>query len=62
MPNTNKDILLAKYNSYRTNHILHLILSILTGGLWVVIWILCGISNSIERKKIESKINKMSVN
>ena len=28
-----------------TNHILHLLLSIITGGIWVPIWILSAISN-----------------
>ena len=30
----------------RTSHVLHLILTIFTGGLWAIIWILCGLSNA----------------
>ena len=26
-----------------TNHVLHLILSVLTGGLWIIMWILLSI-------------------
>lgn len=26
-----------------TNHILHLLLSIVTGGIWIIVWILCSI-------------------
>ena len=26
-----------------TNHLLHLILTLVTGGLWLIIWILCSI-------------------
>jgi hypothetical protein len=26
-----------------TNHLLHLILTLLTGGLWAIVWILCAI-------------------
>lgn len=42
-----------------TNHILHLILTIFTGGLWILIWILCAITGDHWRcdrcgsKKIE---------
>ena len=44
----------------KTSHILHLLLSILTGGLWIFIWILCALSNSIENKRIDRLINKLS--
>lgn len=26
-----------------TNHILHLLLSLITGGLWIIVWIFCDI-------------------
>lgn len=26
-----------------TNHILHLLLSLLTGGIWIIVWIICAI-------------------
>lgn len=26
-----------------TNHLLHLLLSLLTAGLWIIVWILCAI-------------------
>jgi hypothetical protein len=26
-----------------TNHLLHLILTLVTGGLWLIVWILCAI-------------------
>ena len=32
------------FNAEKVNHILHLILSILTGGLWLVVWIFLAIS------------------
>jgi len=28
------------------NHILHLLLSVFTCGIWLIIWLLCAISNS----------------
>jgi len=30
----------------RTNHILHLILSLLTGGVWIIVWILIALVGS----------------
>ena len=56
--NREQQILLAKYGNYKTSHVLHLILSVLTVGLWLPIWALCGLSNCIERKKIERKVRK----
>lgn len=26
-----------------TNHLLHLILTLLTGGLWLIVWVICAI-------------------
>lgn len=31
-----------------TSHVLHLLLSVLTAGLWIVIWVLVSISNSTQ--------------
>ena len=50
--------LIAKRADYQTSHVMHLILSILTVGLWVPIWILCAISNSLERSKIDRKLER----
>jgi len=41
----------ADLNEYKTNHILHLILSILTAGTWLIVWILVAASNSNKRYK-----------
>jgi hypothetical protein len=35
----------------RVNHILHLILSVLTAGLWIPVWIFLGATNSAERTR-----------
>ena len=39
-------------SKHQTNHILHLILAVITFGIWTPFWILVAISNAIERKKI----------
>ena len=48
-----------KKQQYKTNHVLHLLLSIFTVGLWIPIWIIVGLSNSIEKKKLDHKITKI---
>ena len=49
-------ILLAKRMHLKTNNILHLILSVFTGGLWIPVWMLVALSNAIERGKIDKKL------
>ena len=51
--------LLLEMRKHKTSHILHLILSIITCGAWVFIWLLCGLSNGIENAKLDRKINKL---
>lgn len=50
---------LAKIQKYRTSHLLHLVLSIITAGFWVPVWLLVTISNANERQKAERRIRKM---
>jgi len=58
--NTEQQLLFAKLNSYNTNHILHLILTLFTLGLWTPVWILCALSNAGERAKIERQIRMVN--
>ena len=41
---------------YKTSHVLHLILSVLSGGAWVIIWILVAISNSSAMSSLEAEL------
>ena len=43
----------------RTSHVLHLILSILSVGFWVPVWLLVALSNSIENARIDRKVAKL---
>ena len=52
--------LIAKRADHRTAHLLHLVLSILTGGLWVVVWALVAISHANERAKIDKQLGQCS--
>ena len=36
----------TKVSKVQTNHVLHLLLTIFTGGCWLVIWILVGLINA----------------
>lgn len=49
--------LLAKRQQYKTNHILHLLLSVITGGLWLVVWALIAISNATQRAAIDRQLS-----
>lgn len=48
----------------KTNHVLHLLLSVCTFGLWIPVWILIAINNRVETNKILDIANtgKISVN
>lgn len=43
----------------KTSHVLHLILSLVTVGFWVPVWIIVCISNAIENYKVDRQIDKM---
>lgn len=49
--------LLSKKKS--TSHVLHLILSIVTVGFWVPVWVIVALSNSIENARIDRKVGKL---
>ena len=38
----------------RPNHILHLLLSVFTGGLWIPVWILVAMTGGEKRKVVSS--------
>lgn len=48
--------LLAKRADHKTNHIMHLILSVITGGLWILIWLLVAFSNATQRAAIDRQL------
>jgi len=38
-----------------TWHLLHLVMTVLTGGLWLLVWLWCSFSNSGHNKKMMYK-------
>jgi hypothetical protein len=41
-----------------TNHLLHFFLSIFTGGLWLIIWLLLGLTSDVRCYKCGGKARK----
>ncbi|WP_156827033.1 zinc-ribbon domain-containing protein [Geopsychrobacter electrodiphilus] len=58
VPYSDQEVAIMLSKKKKTSHILHLILSVITGGLWIIIWVLVAISNSSDNSKIESQIKK----
>jgi len=56
----NKEDMLRLYEAgeYNTNHVLHLLISLLTAGLWIPVWFLVAQRNASKRASI---INKTSL-
>jgi len=52
-------ILNLQQQKKRTSHVLHLLLSVLTGGLWLIIWLLCSIANASQNSKIDKEIEQV---
>ncbi len=42
---------MVTYSKKKTNHVLHVILSVLTLGLWIPVWIGVAIVNSMRKEK-----------
>lgn len=44
----------APDNTFRsTSHFFHLICTLLSGGLWIPIWVYCSLSNTQHNRKVE---------
>jgi len=55
LPYTEQEVAVLLSKKKKTNHILHLFLSLLT-GVWVIIWIAVTVTNSSENAKIDRQI------
>lgn len=52
-------ILQLQQRKKKTSHILHLLLSVITGGLWLIIWACCSIANASQNSKIDKEIEQI---
>ena len=55
----NEKIFVLNSRKKATNHIFHLILSVLTGGLWLIVWLIAASNNSSHNKELDNQINQI---
>jgi len=55
----NEKIFVLTSQRKTTNHILHLILSVLTGGLWLIVWLIAASNNNSYNKQLDKQINQI---
>ena len=51
--------LMLEMQKKKTSHVLHLVLSLITGGLWILIWICCAIANGSHNRQIDKRISRI---
>jgi uncharacterized membrane protein YvbJ len=56
IPYTEQEVAVMLSKKKNTSHLLHLVLSLCTFGVWVIIWFIVAMSNSSENKGIDSQI------
>jgi hypothetical protein len=55
----NEQIFILSNQKKNTSHILHLILSIITGGLWIIAWLIVASNNNTHNRKIDKQIQQI---
>lgn len=58
IPYTDQEVAVMLSKKPKTSHLLHLLLSILTAGIWILVWLLVAVNNSIEGARIDRRIEK----
>lgn len=58
VPYTDQEVAVMLSKKKKTSHVLHLLLSVITAGIWVIIWILVAASNGSENRRIDKMIAK----
>jgi len=58
IPYTEQEVAVMLSKKKNTSHLLHLILSLVTFGFWIIVWFIVALSNSLENGRIDSKITK----
>jgi hypothetical protein len=46
----------------KTSHFVHFVLTIVTGGLWLLVWLFCGLSNAQHNSKVNRDISVAQFN
>ena len=55
----NEKLFVLTTQKKKTNHILHVIMTVLTGGLWLLVWGIAMRSNDSHNKKLDKQINQI---
>lgn len=55
----NEKLFVLTSQKKNTNHILHVIMTVLTGGLWFIVWGITMRSNDAHNKKLDKQINQI---
>ncbi|WP_219268807.1 hypothetical protein [Pseudomonas sp. Xaverov 259] len=58
----NEKLFVLTTQKKNTNHILHVIMTVLTGGLWLIVWGITMRSNDSHNKKLDMQINQIMHN
>ncbi len=56
----NEKLFVLTTQKKKTNHILHVIMTVLTGGLWLLVWGITMRSNDAHNNKIDKQINQIN--
>ena len=54
-----KTILEKNIDATRTNHILHFLLTVLTAGVWIIMWMFVAWNNSSKRTNYQRELKKL---
>jgi len=49
-------IMIYELKKEKTNHLLHLFLSFMTGGIWIVAWAVIANENAAKNKKLRNRL------
>jgi hypothetical protein len=55
------DKIQRQYEKAKTNHVLHLILSICSIGFWLIVWLLVASSNNSKRRALEKLMDESKI-
>lgn len=56
VPYSDQEVHVLLSKKKKTSHLLHLVLSVITAGFWLPVWLIVVISNNNENTKIDKKI------
>ena len=55
-PYTDQEVAVLLSRKKKTNHVLHLLLSIVTAGLWLIVWAVVTNNNNAENSRVDRQI------